>query len=272
MFYVYEWFIKDTNEIIYVGKGSKRRYLSKQHNSMFREFIKRFECESRIIAYYENEKDAFAKEFDRVNELKQIGQCVCNIVAGGFGGGGSVNNATQKRWTDETRKHYSENNVMKSKAQRKRMSDNNPMKKEEVALRVGMTKRKPLIIGNTRFSCVKEAAAHFGKTDSAVAEWARRGYTPFGERAFFEDDGENPNWESLFRHRHYTNSVSIFVDGILYDTIKDACKIVGVDERKLKRYININKPINGHICVYANQQPSRRKSDKSTAEGSTTNG
>lgn len=272
MFYVYEWFIKDTDEIIYVGKGSKRRYLSKQHNSMFREFIKRFECESRIIAYYENEKDAFAKEFDRVNELKQKGQCVCNIIAGGSGGGGSVNIATKKRWTDDMRKYYSENNVMKSKAQRKRMSDNNPMKNEEVALRVGMTKRKPLIIGDTRFSCVKEAATHFGKTDSAVAEWARRGYTPFGERAFFEDDGENPNWEVLFKQRHCTNSIKIFVDNIPCDTMKEACRIVGADERKLKKYISVNKPINGHVCVYANQQPSHGNSEKSTVEGSTTNG
>lgn len=272
MFYVYEWFIKDTNEIIYVGKGSKRRYLSKQHNSMFREFLKRFDCESRIIAYYENEEDAFKKEFDRVNELKQIGQCVCNIIAGGYGGGGSEERNTCIRWTYEARKRYSEYNIMKSDAQRKRMSINNPMKKEEIACKVGMKKRRPLVIGNIRFSCIKEAAIHFNKTESAVSGWARRGYTPFGEKAFFEDKGEFPEWEELFKNRHSSNSIQILVDGVIYNSIKEASKIVKADERKIKRYISKNKPINGHVCMYANQQPSRRNSDKSTAEGSTTNG
>ena len=38
MFYVYEWFIKDTNEIIYVGKGSEhpswqgQRHLAQAHS------------------------------------------------------------------------------------------------------------------------------------------------------------------------------------------------------------------------------------------------
>ena len=49
MFYVYEWFIKETNEIIYVGKGCRNRYKCLQHNRIFKEFIKRFNCESRII-------------------------------------------------------------------------------------------------------------------------------------------------------------------------------------------------------------------------------
>lgn len=272
MFYVYEWFIKDTNEIIYVGKGSKRRYLSKQHNSMFREFIKRFDCESRIIEYFESEEEAFKKEFDRISELKQCGQCVCNIAAGGYGGGWSKSIKTFSRWTDEARKHYSEHNVMKSEAQRKRMSDNNPMKNEEVALRVGMARRRPIIIGEMRFSCAEEVALHFGRTYTTAAEWAKRGYTPFGERAFFEDEGEKENWEALFRKRHSSNAIQISVDGIVCETMKEACKIVGADERKLKKYISANKPINGHICMYANQQPSHENSVKSIVEGSTTNG
>ena len=103
MFYVYEWFIKNTNEIIYVGKGSKNRYKVRKHNYIFNEFIKRYNCDSRIVKYFESEKEAFAAEFDRINELKLIGQCVCNINAGGAGG-------TIEHWTEERRKTYSENN------------------------------------------------------------------------------------------------------------------------------------------------------------------
>ena len=35
MFYVYEWFIKETDEIIYVGKGCRNRYKVRKHNRFF---------------------------------------------------------------------------------------------------------------------------------------------------------------------------------------------------------------------------------------------
>ena len=68
MFYVYEWYLKETGEIIYVGKGSKKRYLCKQHNNLFKEMIKRFECESRIVKYFNDEIEAFNYEYKRIEE------------------------------------------------------------------------------------------------------------------------------------------------------------------------------------------------------------
>jgi hypothetical protein len=108
MFYVYEWYIENNNEIFYVGKGSKNRYKVRKHNKFFNDFIKRFKCNSRIIKTFENEEDAFRYEFERITELKTIGQCVCNIHGGGFGG-------TVDSWTEEKRERYSKYNVMKSK-------------------------------------------------------------------------------------------------------------------------------------------------------------
>ena len=40
MFYVYEWFVKETGEVFYVGKGIKNRYKVKKHNKFFNDFIK----------------------------------------------------------------------------------------------------------------------------------------------------------------------------------------------------------------------------------------
>ena len=88
-------------KIIYVGKGCRNRYKVTKHNRFFNDMIKRNKCESRIIKKFENEKDAFDYEFIRINELKEKGECVCNIYNGGTGG--SIN-----WWTDEIRKKYSE--------------------------------------------------------------------------------------------------------------------------------------------------------------------
>lgn len=269
MFYVYEWFIKETGEVIYVGKGSKKRYLSKQHNSTFKELIRRFDCKSRIVAEYEKEEDAFQKEFDYVNELKSIGQCVCNIRKGGYGGS-SVNGKTQ-RWTEEERQKYSEYNVMKSAKQRKRMSEYNPMKNPEIAEKVNCKKRFPIVVGDKRYSSAKELANVCKRTETAIYGWVKRGYTPWGESCFYEKDGENKHWRELYNQRHATNNVKVIVDDKVFNSYADACVYLNTYWRKLKKHISENKPLNGHICMYANQQPSRGNSDKSTTEGSTTN-
>lgn len=158
MFYVYEWYIENNNEIFYVGKGSKNRYKVRKHNKFFNDFIKRFKCNSRIIKTFENEEDAFRYEFERITELKTIGQCVCNIHDGGLGG-------TVDSWTEEKRERYSKYNVMKSKKQRKRMSINNPMKNKEVAINVGKKHRKAVFVNGIFFDSIKAGANYIGTSD-----------------------------------------------------------------------------------------------------------
>lgn len=174
-FYVYEWYIKDTNEIIYVGKGSKKRYLSKQHNQLFKEFIKRFNCESRIVKYFEDEKDAYYYEYTYIEELKTKNQCVCNIHKGGFGGGGSINRSIN-RWNNKEKKKYSENNIMKNIKQRERMSKNNPMKNKEYATKNGILHRKQIFIGDKIFVSVTEASKYFNTTKTTICDWCHNGH------------------------------------------------------------------------------------------------
>ena len=166
MFYVYEWFIKDTGEIIYVGKGCKNRYKVRKHNKTFNEFVSRFDCDSRIVKTFEREEDAFHYEYERVEELKAIGQCVCNIYNGGFGG-------ETKSWTPEKRHKYSKNNVMKAQKQRKRMSEYNPMKNKDTAERVGKKHRKAVIVDGQYFDSIKSASKHIGTWDIYLTECIR---------------------------------------------------------------------------------------------------
>ena len=159
MFYVYEWFIIETGEIIYVGKGCNRRYKVTKHNKFFNDMIKRYKCESRIIKTFDIEKEAFDYEFQRILELKNIGQCVCNIYNGGFGG-------TTNWWTDELQEKYSKNNIMKTNKYRERMKINNPMSNPDIAEKTNGKKRRKVIIdthqgiGETIFF---EVVIHFGQ-------------------------------------------------------------------------------------------------------------
>lgn len=179
MFYVYEWYVKDTQEIIYVGKGCKNRYKVTKHNKFFNEMIKRYKCESRIIKEFKNEKDAFDYEYIRINELKKKGQCICNIYQGGTGG-------TVNWWTDELRKQYSENNVMKSEKQRERMKNNNPMSNNDIAEKTNGKKRRKVIIGNITYISIKEAKEVLGVSYSNLMTWNKKGITPNGEKIKIE--------------------------------------------------------------------------------------
>lgn len=180
MYYVYEWYIVETNEIIYVGKGTKSRYKVRKHNKFFNDTIRRYECDSRIIKEFETEIEAFKFEFNRINELKAQGQCVCNIRDGGFGG-------TTEWWTDDLRQRYSEKNIMHSIEQRKRMSENNPMKNPQIAQKTNGQKRRKVTIGDTTYDSIKDAKIALNISYSNIITWGKRGVTPSGDKCIIEE-------------------------------------------------------------------------------------
>ena len=265
MFYVYEWFIKQTNEVFYVGKGCNKRYKVRKHNKFFNEFIKRYDCDSRIVREFDVEQDAFAYEHERICELKKLGQCVCNIYDGGAGG-------TASWWTDERRIEYSHNNVMKSEQQRKRMSENNPMKNKDIAKKVSNYNRRPIIIGSTEYKTITYAASQYATKTHEIYKWVHLGKTPNGEDCFYKD-GIN----GIIREKRHivrtkpTCKKPVIVDGKYFDTKLEGSKYLGIAISTFNIWIKQPQPYRGHICEYANQQPSRRNTINSTTEGSTTN-
>lgn len=168
-YYVYEWYKIDTDEVIYVGKGFRNRYKVRKHNRLFNKMIQDYKCDSRIIKEFETEQDAFQYEYERINELKSKGECLCNINRGGIGG-------TTAWWNDELRKKYSQNNVMKLHTQRQRMSLNNPMKKPEIAIKSNAKLKQPVIIGEVEYESVKAVCNAYNVVPSAVRGWCLRGY------------------------------------------------------------------------------------------------
>lgn len=62
-YYVYEWFIKDTNEVFYVGKGKGRRYKNITHrNKFFKDMYNTHDCDVRIVKNNLDEQTAFEEE------------------------------------------------------------------------------------------------------------------------------------------------------------------------------------------------------------------
>ena len=252
MFYVYEWYIKETGEVIYVGKGTRNRYKVRKHNQFFNYVIKNNSCESRIIKEFENENDAFSYEYNRIEELKSKNQCICNIRYGGFGG--SIN-----WWTDEIKKKYSENNVMKSENQRKRMSEHNPMKNKEVAQKVAETKRRSVIIGNIKYNSVKEVMDKYHTTYSVIANWCRKGINKDGEKCRFSDTEQVE-----FTDKRYNKggSRAVIFRGKTYESVLDLVDDIGISETTAHSWLRRGFNTKGEPCRYVDDERQLKYSNR----------
>lgn len=222
MYYVYEWYNTKTNEIIYVGKGINNRLNVKKRNNVFNQYIKNNDCKSRIVKYFDDEKDAFKFEYDYINELKSKDQCICNLHCGGAGGSGEY-------WTDELREEYSKYNVMKSEKQRKRMREHNPMSNPEIAEKTNSKKRKAVIIGDKEYASIKEAIADLKTSWDCIDYWCKRGINPKGELC------------------RYKNSHQIQYDGKRYN--KGGCKPIIYKDIEYETPIDIAKELKINVSI-----------------------
>ena len=239
MFYVYEWYIIDTDEVIYVGKGIRNRYKVRKHNKMFNEMIKRFKCDSRIVKEFELEKDAFAYEFERVNELKEKGQCVCNIYEGGRGG-------TTEWWTDEQKEKYSVKNVMKSEKQRERMSKNNPMKNPEIAEKTNAKKRVAVIIGDVEYPSIMDVKKAFKVSSSTINAWCVKGETSTGVLCRYKDADKR----TIYKHKNDGQKRAVIYKGIHYDSSTELGIAIGVSQTTASRWCRQGRDSYGNPCRY----------------------
>ena len=87
MYYVYIWFIKETNHVFYVGKGKENRLKElKSRNQYFLNIYNKYDCDSKIIKTFECEEDAFKYEIEMISFYRNIGEADANLHKGGRGG------------------------------------------------------------------------------------------------------------------------------------------------------------------------------------------
>lgn len=82
-YYVYIWYIDETKEVFYVGKGTGNRVTSmKNRNPHFKNVRKKYKCSYEIVKYFDNEDEAYAYELKLGNEYKAKEQAWCCYVLG----------------------------------------------------------------------------------------------------------------------------------------------------------------------------------------------
>ena len=83
-YYVYEWYIVETNEVFYIGKGTGRRCYSTNRNKMFKDFYSTHNCNVRKVRENLTEAEAFMLEhFLIVYYIEETDYRITNQNTGG---------------------------------------------------------------------------------------------------------------------------------------------------------------------------------------------
>ena len=136
-FYVYEWYIEDTDEVFYVGKGTGNR-LNEVHNrnKYFNNVYNKYKCLVRKVQENLTNEEACELERKQIAKRREMGEAYCNFTEGGTGFSTGKLNPNYRRklhgphnpfygrkHTEETKRKISESR--KGKGGRK--GEDNPM-------------------------------------------------------------------------------------------------------------------------------------------------
>lgn len=200
--YVYEWFIVETGEVFYVGKGSGNRATSmKDRNDLFKQIRREHECDYRILRHFTDNNEAFNYEKERGLELKAIGQARACFMLGAEHRytEDSVYEKMQPTWFKKGFTPWNKGKPMddaqREKLRRARLGThqseetkrkrsaalmNHPVS-EDVRKRIAAARKKPIIVHdvenntNTYYGSIQDFADECGVTQSALCRVLKSG-------------------------------------------------------------------------------------------------
>lgn len=192
IYYVYEWYNIDTNEIFYVGKGKNDRYKHiKGRNKFFTDYYNTHRCSVRKM--YENltEKEAFQKEIELIKYYKEnTGYRLTNQTEGGEGSSGLIvtqefrnkmrnivmgkNNPNYgNKWTDEM-KEIARNKMLNRYDGKNNPNYGNKWSREQIKQK--HNKAKSVICDGVEFVSLSECARYYNVPYTSMQCWINKKY------------------------------------------------------------------------------------------------
>lgn len=116
-YYVYEWYVEDTNHVFYVGKGRLGRVNEiRNRNKYFLAIYNKYKCKARKIQTGLTNEGACNLEKETIKKRKLSGEAECNFTYGGEGfSEGDLNPMYGVRLTGELNGFYGKHHSQQTK-------------------------------------------------------------------------------------------------------------------------------------------------------------
>lgn len=80
VYYVYEWFIKETNQVFYIGKGKGNRYKQDKRNPYFLSVKSHHNCDVCFVKENLTEYEALILKEELFSQREKEGQILTNVI------------------------------------------------------------------------------------------------------------------------------------------------------------------------------------------------
>lgn len=115
-YYVYEYYVLDTNEVFYVGKGCGKRAYSGKRNKFCEDMKKTHNWKCRIVCSGLAEKEALSVERQLIARYrKKENNRLTNVADGGVGAPGYKHSESQKRNYQKLQKQNGKTQILSTK-------------------------------------------------------------------------------------------------------------------------------------------------------------
>ncbi|MFJ1104191.1 hypothetical protein SNE23_09170 [Bacillus sp. RA(2023)] len=81
VYYVYEWFIKETNQVFYIGKGKGQRFKQEKNNPYFLSVKNHYDCDTRFVKENLTEYESLILEESLFSQREKEGHVLTNVIA-----------------------------------------------------------------------------------------------------------------------------------------------------------------------------------------------
>ncbi|MDV3428318.1 MAG: hypothetical protein LIR50_15075 [Bacillota bacterium] len=249
-YYVYKWYIEDTNEIFYIGKGKNDRYKRIKNNKFFRDMYNTHKCNVRIIYNNLTEKEAFKKESELIyyykNNFPQYR--LTNQTNGGEGTSGWKPTKEFKKKQSKIHKAQWQNQEFKNKISKLVQGKNNPLYKNE-----SNPNAKKIMCLETGgiFECIKYCMEKYDiKSESSITVALKERQKTAGNKHWIKINNDNINYflDKTNRFKYLLKSILLNKRQIGMICIEDKTiynnKVYLAKELKISIHIinyNINK-------------------------------
>lgn len=244
IYYVYEWYIIETNEIFYVGKGKDNRYKTVKRNKFFNDMYNSHNCNVRIVYDKLSEKEAFAKEIELIKYYRKnfLKYRLTNQTDGGEGISGwkapnKFKEKISKLVKGKNNPNYNNNWTEEQKERLRKIQKQNPIYKNESNPNA---KRIMCLETGEIFECIKYCLIkYFIKNETSISIALKERQRTAGGLHWIEINNKNINYFKIDQNRinYLIESISLNKNYVGIICIED--KIIFNSKKSLSNFLNI---------------------------------